>query len=56
MTSLFSDFSTSWLAKASAQPIRRRRDALFAPFKALHNIQWAAPWDMTDRNIRESCG
>ena len=56
MTSLFSDFSMIWLAKALAKPIRRRRDAVFAPFKALHDIRWAAPWDMTDRNIREGCG
>lgn len=55
MLGLYPEFSMIWLAKAVAQPTRRARESLFAPFRTLHAIQWSAPWNEA-RNRREGLG
>jgi hypothetical protein len=56
MIGLFPELSMIWLARASLRPARRAGDALFAPFRTLHAIQWSAPWDRAGRHMREGFG
>jgi hypothetical protein len=55
MLGLYPEFSMIWLAKALAQPTRRARESLFAPFRTLHAIQWSAPWKEA-HNCKEGFG
>jgi hypothetical protein len=56
MIGLFPEFSMIWLARAALRPARRSTDALLAPFRTLHEIQWSAPWDKAGQHCKEGYG
>lgn len=56
MSGLFPEFSMIWFAKAMLRPARRARHDLFAPFRTLHDIQWAAPWKAQGPSRKEGFG
>jgi hypothetical protein len=45
-----------WFAKAMLRPTRRAGQDLFASFRALHAIQWSAPWKAQGQSSKEGLG